>query len=113
MLICNKCEKVIDESELSTHKDLMSYIGDEPYYETNADNCSCGGELEEATKCDCCGDYYIDNDTMLGWRYNVKVCKDCIERYKNKYTEAYDELAYNDMADFIDWLVDKGEIEER
>lgn len=112
MLICNKCGKVIDESELFTHKELLAYYGDEPFYEINADNCFCGGEFEEAVKCDCCGEYCLNDDIILGWRYNVKVCKDCIEKYKNKYTEAYDEFAYNDMADFIDYLVDKGEIVE-
>lgn len=113
MLICKNCGKVIREEDLGTHKDFMSFVGDAPYYETNADNCFCGGEFEEAIKCDCCEEYCVDDDIMLGWRYNVKVCKDCIDSYKGRYERIYNQLAYNDMADFVDWLVEKGEIVEK
>lgn len=113
MLICNKCKNIIDESDLSIHKDFMSFVGDKPYYEKNADNCNCGGEFEEAEECDCCDEYCSDNDITWGWRYNIKVCKGCIDYYKSKYLRAYNQLSINDTDEFIDWLVDINEIKEK
>lgn len=111
MLICNKCGRVIDENDLGSHTDFMSYIGDAKYYETNKDNCACCGEFEEAEECNVCGEYCIDKDITLGWRYNIGVCKNCMEHYKNKYTRIYNQLHSDD--DFIDWLAEKGEITEK
>lgn len=113
MLICNNCRRTIREEDLSTHKDFLAYVGEERYYETNADNCSCGGEFEEAVKCDCCEEYCLDSDITLGWRYNIKVCRACIDLYKGKYSSIYNRLTLNGEDDFIDWLADKGEITQK
>lgn len=110
MLICNRCGRTIDESNLETHKDFLGYRGDEPIYETNAVSCYCGGEWEEAETCDCCEEYCLSSDISYGWRYNIKVCRACIEYYKSKYERIYNKLTLNGVDDFIDWLVDKGEI---
>jgi hypothetical protein len=108
MLICNKCGKVIAEEDLTSHKDLLSYYGDEPYYEEFADNCSCGGDFVEAVKCDCCEEYYLDEEIYTGWRFPIKVCTNCLDYYKGKYAKAYKEL--DDTDEFIDWLADNGDI---
>lgn len=113
MLICNNCGRTIREEDLSTHKDFLAYVGEERYYETNADSCSCGGEFEEAVECDCCEEYFIKSDTVFGWRYNIRVCRGCIDYYKGKYLSIYNRLTLNGEDDFIDWLVDKGEINEK
>lgn len=113
MLICNNCGKIIEESELSTHKEFISYFGDDKYYETSSDGCPCGGEFEEAVKCDCCGEYYLNSDMLIGWRHNVWMSKNCIDYYKGKYQRIYNQLSFNGEDEFIDWLVDKGEVEER
>lgn len=113
MLICNRCGRTIDESDLSTHKEFISYCGEDKYYETYADNCSCGGEFVEAVKCDCCEEYSTEEDITYGWRYNTKVCKSCIDYYKGKYQRIYNQLTLNGIDDFIDWLVDNGEIVEK
>lgn len=113
MLICNNCGKTIREEDLSTHNDFISYYGDDRYYETSADNCSCGGEFEEAIQCDSCDEYCLNADITLGWRHNVCVCKNCIESYKGKYSKIYNQLVVNGVDEFIDWLVDKNEISEK
>lgn len=113
MLICNNCGRTIKEEDLSTHSDFLAYVGDERYYESNIDSCACGGEFEEAIECGCCEEYCCNADITLGWRYDIKVCKNCIDFYKGKYERIYNQLALNGEDDFIDWLVDKGEIEEK
>lgn len=112
MLICSDCGKLIREEDLGSHKDFMSYVGEERYYETNANNCACGGEFEEAVNCDSCEEYCLKGETTLGWRYNIRVCRGCINMYKGKYEKIYNRLTLNGEDDFIDWLVDKGEINE-
>lgn len=113
MLICNQCGRTIDERDLTTHKYFMAYRGDAKYYETNIDNCACGGNFEEAVKCDCCEDYSVYDDIINGWRYNIRVCKGCIDHYKYKYSSIYNRLTLNGEDDFVDWLIDKGEIQEK
>lgn len=112
MLICPNCKRTIDESDLTYSKSFLAYRGDEPIYENNADGCSCGGEWEEAEKCSCCEEWCTDSDLTMGWRYNIKVCKGCIDFYKNKYQRIYNQLTLNGIDEFLDWLVDKGEINE-
>lgn len=112
MLICNNCGKLIDESDLATHKNYLSDYGDDCCYETIADKCVCGGEFEEAEKCDCCEEYCLEKDMLLGWRHNVQVCTGCVDFYKGKYERAYNQLSINDTDEFIDWLVDINEILE-
>lgn len=112
MLICNNCGRTIREEDLGSHRDFLSYVGEERYYETNADNCSCGGEFEEAVKCNGCEEYCLDSDMTSGWKYNVRICKGCLNYYKGKYERAYNKLTMNDTEDFVDWLVDINEIME-
>lgn len=110
MLICNRCGRAIGESDLGTHREYISDYGDDKYYETYADECACGGEFVEAVKCGACEEWCTEEDLSYGWRYNIRVCKGCIDFYKNKYQRLYNQLTLNGTDDFIDWLVDHGEI---
>ncbi len=76
MLVCNRCGRIIDDSDLSItyqHHGFTS-LGDS-YSEAVADNCSCGGEFVEATKCAVCGEWF-DNSDLAG------VCECCIEKHE-------------------------------
>ena len=66
MLVCNMCGDVISEDEL------------EYYYESHGERCpnccSCGGYYVEATRCECCGEWY-DPDGSYG------VCDECLAEH--------------------------------
>lgn len=113
MLICNKCGKTINESDLNIQQALVGQYGNENAYERWADKCLCGGEFVEAASCDCCEEYALEADMQSGWRYNIKICKECLNYYKHKYQRIYNQLTINGIEDFIDWLEDNGDISKK
>lgn len=70
MYICDDCGAALDEDELRTERSYISdYMGG--CYE-NITTCPCGGNIEEAERCDECGEYYKPEDLYDG------VCIDCL-----------------------------------
>lgn len=70
MYICDDCGTVLDEDELRTERSYISdYMGG--CYETIT-TCPCGGNIEEAERCERCGEYYKPEDLRDG------VCPDCL-----------------------------------
>lgn len=105
MLICNNCGKTINEEDLQTHREFLAYVGDKPIYEQFYDNCFCGGEFVPAIQCDLCNEWEEKEKSVSGWRYNLKLCSSCFNRYKNKYDKIYEEFGAED--DFVDCLYEK------
>lgn len=64
MLVCNKCGRIVDESELG--------YATEAHGERHLNTvCRCGGEYIEANKCAVCGEWF-DNTDLHG------VCEGCL-----------------------------------
>lgn len=73
MLKCNYCGRVIEDDELGTHREYMGECHGTPAYDTFQDNCSCGGDYEEATRCKECDEWFTDDELINGF------CDDCLE----------------------------------
>ena len=72
MLVCNKCGKIVDESELG-------YVT-EPHGERHLNTvCRCGGDFIPATQCSICGKWF-DNTELHG------VCEGCLSDYETVET---------------------------
>ena len=68
MLVCNKCGKLRESSELG--------YAVESHGERHLDtNCSCGGDFIPATQCKICGKWFDDTD-LNG------VCEVCLEEHE-------------------------------
>lgn len=68
MLVCNKCGKLRESSELG--------YAIESHGERHLDtNCSCGGDFIPATQCKLCGKWFDDTD-LNG------VCEVCLEEHE-------------------------------
>lgn len=108
MFICDKCGKQVEDLVCYTE---YHHIGEgrPPITETHYyDECSCGGELQEATKCPICEEYFIAD---------VKPCCDtCFEENLDKETCLLaGEKTYqtNDFFEFVFTTTEINEILER
>ena len=76
MYICERCKKEYDE--LPTYQEDFGYdvgIGRVQAWQTMVANCSCGGDIVEATECEECGNLFIENGEQT-------ICDECLEEYK-------------------------------
>lgn len=109
MLKCNYCGCVIEDDELGTHEEDRGEFWGSPCSETVCDDCSCGGDFEEATRCKECDEWFTDDELINGY------CKECLEEemtYENAIkcgSENEESVAING---FIASCFDSSEIEE-
>lgn len=61
MLICEKCGSLFEDT-------------------CEKDTCHCGGVLKEAQRCELCGDYFSEQQLILG------VCRDCLDPSADLFT---------------------------
>jgi hypothetical protein len=76
MMICNKCGELCDDDDLPTYTEDFGFdtgVGWKSCPQTFVDNCSCGGDFVEATKCVICGEYF-NGEEQYG-----KVCSECLK----------------------------------
>lgn len=98
MLICNNCGDIISEDELGTicEKEIVDCgvgqlcVSRNEYYP----GCSCGGEFEQATECEFCGEYFLDSD-------NNHICKNCLDE-NSTYENALSFGAEKDCKEKIE-----------
>lgn len=79
MYICNRCGELCEDDELPTYTEDFGYDTGVGWYscpQTFVDNCSCGGEFVEATKCRVCDEYFCDDDCY-------GVCEHCLNENAN------------------------------
>lgn len=70
MVICRDCGAVIGEDDLVVTKSYVSdYMGG--CYESIT-SCPCGGSVEDAEKCDSCGEYFKKDELHSG------ICEECL-----------------------------------
>lgn len=89
--MCERCGKVYDGDETPLSGD-----------------CECGGYLEDAMKCEICGEIFIPDD------YNC-ICDECLEKNASVDTvfELYGDLNETiEINDFLANVFSKDEIEE-
>ncbi len=109
MLKCNYCGSIIEDDELRIHREYMGECHGTPAYDTFQDNCSCGGDYEEARQCNGCGEWFLDDELTNGY------CQDCLEEemtYENAIkcgSENEESVAING---FLASCFDSSEIEE-
>jgi hypothetical protein len=75
MFKCDSCGRTYSEDELPTFTEDYGYdtgIGWLACPQTFVESCSCGGEFEEATMCEDCGNYFLSDEI-----YNAR-CEDCL-----------------------------------
>lgn len=69
MYICNECGTLVED--LPTYKEYHPY-GDSYAVEILSDDrCICGGEFEEAERCEDCQEYFVSDSLTDG------LCADC------------------------------------
>ncbi|MCM1236789.1 MAG: hypothetical protein NC489_42475 [Ruminococcus flavefaciens] len=109
MFICEDCGTVLHEDELRTERSYISdYAGG--CYE-NITTCPCGGDIEEAERCEMCGEYYKSEDLHDG------VCIECLREEMTVDNaikcgadgSARDEVSING---FFAWLFTAEKIDE-
>lgn len=79
---CDRCGETFDETEIVTkrsgyHSDYIGHGGD--YWEEEGHCPYCGSEdIDEAKKCDLCGDYGFSDDFV--YYDDFSVCPDCNDK---------------------------------
>lgn len=96
MYACHNCERLIDEPR--TYREQTGEYWGEPYYEEFVTCPYCGGELEEANRCDICGAETINS-----------ICEECSDRVREMADDVRELIRkYNlDENEFIQYLVDE------
>lgn len=104
MYICKGCGSVIEELRMGQGGDVGEYAIEE---------CSCGGEYEEAIECPCCGEIIAESEM------HEEICDDCLKEFAsienvvkfatdNRLMEylkdAIFEFVTDDRTTFIKWL---------
>lgn len=110
MLICNRCGRIISESDLDYNDEIVGYCGDRPYYEETVDECSCGGNFADAVECSFCGEYFLIKETVQGYKHDATLCYNCIDYFRNKYRNGNCASIPTEDDDFVDFLVEMKEI---
>lgn len=94
MYKCNNCGRTFYEGEEARTRSYLAHKGSEPIY-TEEDCCPyCGGDYEELTKCEMCGEYHSEDELECG------ICDECIEEKRYDIDFCY-EISKNEQPESV------------
>ncbi len=95
-LICKNCGAVIDENELkSVSEEVGEYWGSPAYATYSVCPCCDCEDLEEATECECCGEYFGEEEIYNG------VCYECLHSFDNNWKYWYSKCKKHNEKDVV------------
>lgn len=111
MYICDRCGDLCEEDDLPTYTEDFGYdtgVGWRSCLQTFVDNCSCGGEYVEATKCCICDEYFYDED-------GYGACENCLSEnatFENALLIGEEETDAVEINGFLSRSFTREQIEE-
>ncbi len=73
MYKCTKCGDRVEE--LKVYNELRNFWGQTVYEQLEDEDCICGGYYEEMKSCECCGEYFTE-DEFVG---TSNLCDSCVK----------------------------------
>lgn len=101
MLKCSNCGNVFDEEDAKAFKESYGYFdGYGEYYQIQQACPRCSDlEVDEAYRCDICGEWFTENE--LSNATGVTICPDCAKKIVQKLDKMIDHNFNGDEIEFI------------